>query len=88
MRKILESRGTVIGCQNERHDSRNQLWETFGDAVHAGHVGSSERRVVHLLGQVYFSRYRPARISEVFLWLVDHVGADRPGKNGGSVTVD
>lgn len=86
MRKILENRGTAIGCQSERHDSRNRPWETFGDAVHAGHVGSSERRVVHLQGQVYFSRYRP--ISEVCLWLVDYIGADRPGKNGGSVTVD
>lgn len=88
MKKTLESRDTAIGCQSERHDSHNRPWETFGDAVHAGHVGLSERRVVHLLGQAYFSRYRPARVSEVCLWLVDYVGADRPGKNGGSVTVD
>lgn len=88
MRKILESRDTAIDDQSGRHDSHNQLWGTFGDAVRGEHVGSSGQRAAHLLEQVCFSRYRVARVSEVFLWLVEHVGADRPGENGGSVVID
>lgn len=29
-----------------------------------------------------------SRVSEILSWLADYVGADRPGKNRGSVTVD
>lgn len=88
MRKILGSHDTVIGCQSGKHGSRNRPWETSDDAVHGVHVGSSGQRVVHLREQACFSHYKLARVSEVYLWLVDYVGADRPGKNGGGVAFD